>query len=668
MNHACKLRTRLTWTAMAAVLLALGASACSGGQGPSINYPPQLAVLVDSQTPPDVAKSCVQYPQDKTRGAKTYIKTVLLENIGHAASGSKPLCIQSLGWQKSTDNVQLSYAITGGQVKDPAQCPGAIAVLAAGKVLSLTVTYTPDPNIPPDGKATLVVNYTGPSVPPAPFKVCFAVTPEGATICGLDSVAQFQNVSAATPATQCFKFFNCGNADLAFKSAKLDPSNPQFTITKAPNDGSTIGANGGPDNADGTQSLEVCIQYAPDMTDGNDSVSLQIATSDSANPVKSISISASNVEGSFSVSCSSASGIHEYDFGGAGTGKKAICTVKNNGPATWVVNQNGITVVADGPSDQDAATAAYAFTIESPTGKSAQLPIAIAANKTADLIVTLTAPSDGSAAPNATLEVAYTQGSVNAVLPLPILGSDATVPSLAIEPATDTINLQAAVGKTESIQLPVGNQGGSSATLLGACVLSGSPPDTNPCQNGTASKDFGVNFVGPGGTIITPSLQEVPGHAIQNLIVEFHPQATAQSYQGTLLVTYCPGVFSGAACSKPVSYLAVNIMGSIDVSHKQPTYTLTAPTSGLSAGGNVNVLGKISDNEWPATYFLWFITARPAGSSVWLTGAPNTSAELSFVTDKSGTYEIRGVAQTFGDNAPAAGVWSAQATVKVVVP
>ena len=460
----------------------------------------------------------------------------------------------------------------------------------------------------------------------------------------------FINASSANPPTHCFQIYNSGNAPLIFQKASFATANPQYTITKMPNAGEQIAGTGSPDNPVGQASLELCVRYLPNVTAGDEDVTLEIFTNDPQSPTSTIKISAQSQTGTYTVSCDD-NDPTGFDFKGANLGTTRNCTVAVGQLPLLITS---LEVVAEDPDQDAAAKAAYSCVVESPKGL-------------ASVHIACKFKADGSNAPPAAhLAVSYAQANNPGNLALPLIAGTCEQPALALAPdASQQLWFLATVGKSAVHTAIVANQSCAPLQLVQACVTSANISSENACDNlALASTDYSVSLV-TGGKPAPFSLVSVPPWGLQALQIEFKPLTLKQNNLALLHVRYCAGKWEDAAKQCVGGQLVtqkLTLAGSQDATLKQPLLTLNSPF-GVKVGKPVALTGKVTNNAWDAKNFLWLVSERPANSAVWLYGMTTEQPAVTFVPDEAGHYTLVGLAQTYDDSDPSKMAWSAQATV-----
>ncbi len=611
---------------------------------------PQIDFTVEGQP----NKDKWEFAADTTGGQLTKQAKVLVTN-----SGQNTLSLKEIKFDTQNPYLKLVY---------PKGKPSFPVSLEPNERLQLEVRFAPDPNIENNEPATLTIQHNDAEKPE--IKVLFEIRLNGATVELKQKTQEFVNPSAANPPTACIGFTNKGNAPLIFKKAYMETATKFYTLTKTPDQGSTIAARGQGDNPkNNPKYLDVCVRLTPGDKGADYSAKLVIETNDKSNPFAKVVFNARWEEDNvFKVTCATPDGSLKYDFTTTKSGiEEKCCNIYNEGPSGMLISKVGVQALSSG--NQDLADSLYGVKLKKklPDGsfETVSLPRSINPSKSLYFCVEYIYPNDNKTT-SGELVINYSQANIPAVLPLPVVAGACDTPDLVVGPSNTPLWMQTKLGEKAVKELVVTNQSCAPMQILQVCTtqVAGQGSDSNPCGNATLlsahfglDKEVGLTSVKPWGSL--------------PIAVKFEPpNEKYKTINHFLNVVYCPGAWSGDKCSETIVSRTVNLTGTVEADAsklpKLPTVKVAAFNGQTPKVGQPFKLEATStEGEWPIGQYgahLWVLKSRPSGSNLWISDEFQSTDDpyLTITPDVKGSYVVVAQVQSVDDGNPSNLAWSEQ--------
>jgi hypothetical protein len=637
-------------------LAAVAACVVGCGSEITLTLPPQIEVTIEAQP----GKTSWEFSPDLSGGQLSQQAKVRIRNTGEG-----DLVISAVDFISQNEFIKASWP--GGKPTMP-------LTLAGGKIQTVDIQYKPDPNIPDEGIAVLLVKSNDEDKPE--IKLEFSVRKQGALINLNQTNLVFVNQSKAAPQPQCAYFGNKGNAPLIFKKAYLATATPYYKITETPNEGDTIAAIGEPGNPkDSPTTMRVCVNLTPEALDADYSAKIFIETNDTSNPKATVVLNAKwETDNKYQVSCNSPDGKIKYDFGGITSGtSERCCTVYNEGPSPFLVLD--VEVKALDGSKQELADALYSTTLYVPDEKGDDKVVvpkrSFSATKSMKFCVEYKYPADGKTT-NAETIIRFQQAKIPDTIQIPVIAGTCDTPDVVYGPGGVAAWMNATVGTSTTREIVLANQSCAPMQIIQVCTAQ-VPGGTaqSPCSNANLQsahfkleKDIG--------------LTSVDAWSLLPMKVQFSPPDNAYTeIEHYLHVIYCGGKWDGVACSDPPVSSVLNLNGHVGDDITPPGLTLVAPEAEeAKVGVPYKIEAAVTVGDWPVGEYgayLWFVAERPAGSTFWISTDFQSTNEpwIKIKPDAAGKYRIIGAVQVIEpqtDPKKAARVaWSPQASIEIEV-
>jgi len=428
------------------------------------------------------------------------------------------------------------------------------------------------------------------------------------------------NATPVTPEVKTFQIHNDGNCEVSVKDITFNKATTKFTLDRK--DSWPNGTVLLPVNDPGYEPLIFTVKYQPTANSSNDSVTVQVHMSDRIVPIEVV-LKTQFESGSFEVSHNCGGDPAKLDFTDTDTGDKT-CTVNvhNLGPASMSIK--GICF----PADEDETH--YSVAAELPGMP--PTPVTQPCNKDGVAASTVGLVEGRSV----DIHVTY-HGSIN--------GMNADLVINYNNPDNGQITIPAFGGKAKSCFDYAPGDGSSPLVMQ---FIGEKDVETNrqfviySCGN-AALTVTGFRFedaFGLGNEAEYFAMKDPP-----TLPLEI-PAGGVQLFEATMLVTdndLSPGGTMYVDYIDPtgadVSGFGVDLKGLIGPEGTPPVAVPTAD-EGAKVGQQHKLTGSDSTpgSEGIATGgYVWFLTAKPAGSQVVINGGPG-SADLTWVPDVAGTY------------------------------
>ncbi|MFZ4577100.1 MAG: hypothetical protein ACOYOB_01790 [Myxococcota bacterium] len=643
-----------SWTTRVgmALLAVIGAGLAAGcGSSQELLSEPLIYVMVDSKK--NIEGTCAQFAPDDSRGQMSYEKTVIIRNAGTGV-----LCLKKLTF--TTDNPMLTMKVSGAKPLNESSCPGAYAALDKNASLTLKVRYAPSATEENGAGASLAIEHND-YLNKAPVAACFTIGQVGPRL-ALDVLNdKFVNAQSSKPPEHCYPFGNTGTAPLIFKEAYFTTVNAQYSIISQPNNGDEIPAFGTPGNLKTDPGkLKVCVRYTPNSTEGDEDVKLAIKTNDPAAQNASITITATNEQGSYQLTCGAADGL-VYDFRGAGVQATGKCNIYNVGPSGFAIT--GIDILAVKSADQDAAMGMYAWHLEKSGTTVSNPPYNVSKTLSIDIVVDYSKPAVGQPVA-ANLVIRFSQAGVPGTVVIPIIAGNCDTPDPAMGPQPQ-VWLQADVGETSQGVAVLANQSCAPLRIINSCIVDAKYTGDDACNLGSPSNHFAMvkplkDFdVDPWGLIALP--------------FTFKPQDGNMNQRDAVLhVVYCSGAWAADKClGGDPTPVKLNLQGSIVIDLLQPTVSLGSTSDYVEAkvGFPLKIIASFAKGTHDdGQNYIWAVKKRPLASKLWLNeNAQSSDGILTVVPDVVGSYTFLVMAQAFNAEDPGEYTWSPQSEVTVDV-
>lgn len=645
---------------LACAAFALLASSLMGcGSDSTLTLPQHIEVTIEGQP----GKTDWEFSPDLSGGQLSQQATVRIRN-----TGEEDLVISAVDFISQNEFIKASWP--GGK-------PSMPLTLTAGKIQSIDIQYKPDPNIPDDGIAAMVIKHNDQDK--AEIKLEFSVRKQGAVINLQQTSLTFLNQSKAAPQPQCAYFGNKGNAPLVFKKAYLATATPYYKITETPNEGDSIAALGEAGNPkDKPTTLRVCVNLTPEALDADYNSKIILETNDTSNPKATVVLSAKwETDNKYQVTCNSADGKIKYDFTGVTSGStERCCTVYNEGPSPFLVLD--VEVKALDAAKQAIADDTYSTTLyvldEFGDDKVVTPKRSFSAAKSMKFCVAYQYPVDGKTT-SAEAIIRFQQAKIPDTVQIPVIAGTCDTPDVVYGPGNIGLWMDAAVGAKATREIILANQSCAPMQIIQVCTAQ-VPGGTaqSPCSNANLQsthfkldKEIGLSTVEP--------------WALTAIKVNFEPPDNAYTeIEHYLHVIYCGGKWDGVKCSEPPVSSVLNLNGrvnNVDDKPVLPTLKLVTPeTEAAKAGVPYKIEAAVTVGDWPIGEYgayLWFVAARPAGSTFWISTDFQSSNEpwINIKPDAPGKYRIIGAVQVIEEQADpkkaARIAWSPQASIEVEV-
>jgi hypothetical protein len=432
------------------------------------------------------------------------------------------------------------------------------------------------------------------------------------------------------PTYECqeFQVKNTGNADLVFKGVTLETTSAVFAVTDWPNAGDTVAPNGTP------LTFKVCYTPKGDTREMN---TVLVQTNDPLNPDAKVAVSNSPQTGAYTIDYADEAALGYMDFTGVehGTVTKDITFyVKTKAECQAEGTEcGGVVKINDLTLDPSEAGQAYTWVLRKVESEGVYTDITTSETKD-QLIATqkyLTAVGAGKAVQvsvtyNADVFVSGMNGTLEFNLATPFAGSDQVslfggTPKgqFDLAPSSYDLHYNTTAQEAKSLSTWLYNTGNGPLTVKGI-VVKGEWSDT--------TEDFTLDQAAQAAGF------EIPPFSIVEVPVTFQYKSGDTNPAGALVITYVDDQIGDIEAQ-------VTLNGHPDLGIAYPVAQASAtgtPTAGtpltLSGAGSTPTPGASIDQ------YLWYLTAKPAGSKAHLNEAIYGSDSVSFTPDVAGSYTV----------------------------
>ena len=643
------------------------------GHGPDV-APPRLAATIGGMLAPH-SPTCTLFPPDTTGGQLAQHRQIVITNTGAKVGAvTDKLCLK---WSATKTNSQFKLSVVSGATKDDAFCgdvhkglPGAMAAVEVNKgKLVLDVEYKANQSGDTDPFVVTLESNSGnikgqSETAPADVKKqqhCFNVAKIGVCANLAPNEYIFTNAAAGFPPAACFNLENCSSTHaLTFLGAEFGTNNSQYEIIEQPNANDVIAPKGDPQNPDGQTALKICVQYAPDNTNGNEDVMLRIDTNDPAGATFAL-ISAESVFGArWHVNCADSSGKLGFLFADVTKNGTSKCTICNEGPPALKVQD--VKVEAANAEDDTVVAAALKCRVVDSKGAE-QNPYAVNSNKCVDILCDYKPQSTGKPPP-AMCHIRHASAMLEGSVYLPITVGGCDTPNLQFGPRPE-LALQAKSGSTATGTAVIANQSCASLHIASACIAKASYKGDAPCDNPSPYHALAQDV----------SDVTIDSFGLLNLPITFTPGPAPlfTNVNDLLHVAYCAGVWSGGACSGQTVTRKLDLWGKV----QQPTdpaapigaCALLDPKQPVVAGQAVPIVMTILNPGGFANqtfFYRWVVAKRPVGATTWLPQGQQSTDQIDTVTvlpDAPGQYTVLCQVQGIDNEDANKNAWSPQTAV-----
>lgn len=542
-------------------------------------------------------------------------RTVTISNVGQ-----KDLRIDGIDWATGEDGTRLKNPYVEidwrGSI-GPSSFPWTVDRNNTN-ALTFAVEYTPPLGRPLDDFSdsvllirTNAMNDIG-TEKIKEFRVTFSMTQDNAIPRVTPISYNFQNATLARGETQEFRIYN--DADLAtapfhITNVYLETASTEFTLTETPTAGQTVLEPGNPGYAD----AKFKVTYQPKDDVGPDTNAIIIQTDVGAGGTLRVPLTTGTTRGDFELSYSHVDG---FDFTNVSTRTTRSVQITCIGPGPMTIKAPHVEP-AEARRDYTFKAFIPATTADGVDTEVTTFPRGLNVGKAIRIDVEYTPRTDGTDSQNGEIMIPYenpTPGEIS----LPILSGDPKS-KIGLAPKTQLVGVTGSVagGDTGTRRVVVFNDGNGPLSVTTAVV----------------HKDFDLpaKVWALGG--FSPFTLEPGGVRVLELAFDMSA-VTAQSGRETEYLTLgYHDDYANIDTTINVSLVVEDNDGATN-----PTVSLAGGSGAVDQAVTVTATGTAASGVIEANSYLYYFTAKPAGSFAKLN--QQAGASVSFTPDVAGDYTV----------------------------